>query len=114
MLDTPRYPQEGEIKVKWTWIQVAIVPFSVLVIWPVFFCVSDPTKIFTNKLLSVLGLNIDIIGVVVASLKTPFYGIFHDGDKIEVYRENAEIKYFQVGMWLIAAGFFLQALETLL
>lgn len=114
MSDTPRYPQENEIKVEWTWLHVAIVLLSVLVIWPVFFCVSDLTKNFTNKILSTLGLNIDIIGVVVASLKTQFYGTFHDGGKIETYRANAERKYFQLGMWLVAAGFFLQALGTLL
>lgn len=85
-----------------------------LAIWPVFFFLSDLTNHFANKLLSVVGLNVDIIGVVIASLKTPFYGFFHDGGKIEIHRANVERRYFQFGMWLIAAGFFLQALGTLL
>lgn len=114
MSDTPRYPEENEIKVEWSWLHVSIVLLSVLVIWPVFYFALDPTINITNKLLSVLGLNIDIFGVVLASLKTPFYGIFHDGGKIEILRANAERKYFQLGMWLIAVGFFLQALGTLL
>ena len=111
---TPQYPEENEIKVEWSWMLVAIVLLSVLVIWPVFYCVLDPTINSTNKLLSVLGLNIDIFGVVLASLKTPFYGIFHDGGRIEILRANAERKYFQFGMWLIAVGFFLQALGILI
>jgi len=111
MSEAPRYPQDDEVNVEWKPLHITIVVLSVLVIWPLFYCVTDH---LTNKLLSVAGLNIDIIGVVVASLKTPFYGHFHDGGKIEITRANVEKRYFQFGMWLIALGFFLQALGTLL
>jgi len=114
MSDVPSYPKDDEVKVQWKPLHIAIVVLSVVVIWPLFYCATDLTKSFTNKLLSIAGLNIDIIGVVVASLKTPFYGFFHDGGKIEIVRANVEKKYFQLGMWLIAFDFFLQALGTLL
>ena len=114
MSDVPSYPKDDEVKVEWKPLHIAIVVLSVVVIWPLFYCATDLTKNLTNKLLSVAGLNIDIIGVVVASLKTPFYGAFHDGGKIEITRANVEKGYFQFGMWLVALGFFLQALGTLL
>lgn len=114
MSDVPRYPKDDEVKVEWKPLHIAIVVLSVVVIWPLFYCATDLTKNLTNKLFSIAGLNIDIIGVVVASLKTPFYGAFHDGGKIEFTRANVEKRCFQFGMWLVALGFFLQALGTLL
>ncbi|BBL71756.1 hypothetical protein [Methylogaea oryzae] len=114
MNEKPRYPKDDEVKVEWKPLHIAIIVLSVVVIWPLFYCVTDLAKTLPNKLFSVAGLNIDIIGVVVASLKTPYYGSFSDGGKIEVTRANVEKKYFQYGMWLIAMGFFLQALGTLL
>ena len=114
MTEPPQYPKDDEVKVEWKPLHIAIIALSVLVIWPLFYCVTDLSKNLPNKLFSVAGLNVDIVGVVVASLKTPFYGIFHDGGKIEITRANVEKKYFQFGMWLIALGFFLQALGTLL
>lgn len=114
MTEPPHYPQDDEVQVEWKILHIAIIALSVLVIWPLFYYVTDLTKDLPNKLLSAIGLNVDIIGVVVASLKTPFYGIFRDGGKIEITRANVERKYFQFGMWLIAVGFLLQALGTLL
>jgi len=113
MTEPPRYPQDDEVKVEWKALHIAIIVLSMVVIWPLFFCATDLSKSLPQKFLSIAGLNVDIIGVVVASLKTPFYGNFHDGGKIEVSRANVERKYFQFGMWLIALGFFLQALGTL-
>lgn len=115
MNKVPNYPKDNEVKVKWTKLHILIVILSTIVIWPLFYyCTINLSSKLTNKLLSVAGLNIDIIGVVVASLKTPYYGTFHDGGKIETIRANIERKYFQLGMWLIALGFFFQALGTLL
>lgn len=108
------YPKDNEIKVEWRYIHIAILVLSVLIIWPLFYYITDFTQNFKNKLLSVLGLNIDIIGVVIASLKTPFYGLFFDGGDIKHKRANVEKKYFKFGMLLIALGFFLQALGILL
>lgn len=114
MSDVFRYPKDDEVKIEWKPQHISIVILSVVVIWPIFYYTTDLTGKFTTKLLAVIGLNIDIIGVVVASLKTPFYGFFHDGGKIEITRSNVEKRYFQIGMSLIALGFFFQALSTLL
>ncbi len=108
------YPKSSEVKVEWTPLYIAIVVLSVLVIWSIFFFTTDIAQFPVNKFLSVAGLNLDIIGVVVTSLKTPFYGQFHDGGEIEITRANVEKKYFQRGMLLIALGFFLQAFGSLL
>ena len=78
-----------------------------------FFC-ADFTTFPTNKFLTIVGLNINIVGVVFASLKTPFYGFFHDSGEIETIRANVEKKYFKSGMWLIVLGSFSQAIGTLL
>ncbi len=85
-----------------------------LLIWSVYSLASGFSGKFEYKLLSLAGLNLDIFGVVLASLKTPFYRIFHDGGALEVARANAERRHFQIGMWLVAAGFVLQALGTAL
>lgn len=114
MSNTPSYPKDDEVKVEWKALHIAIVVLSVVVIWPLFYYATDLTKNLMNKLLSIAGLNIDIVGVVVASLKTPFYGFFHDGGKLEITRANVEKRYFQFGMLLIALGFFFQVLGTLL
>lgn len=114
MRQPPIYPQPSEIKVEWTTVHIGIVVVSVILIWPLYFLAGGFTGGFEYKFLSLAGLNIDILGVVMASLKTPFYGNFYDGGALEVARQNKERKYFQVGMWLVAAGFLLQALGTAL
>ncbi|WP_041466169.1 hypothetical protein [Chlorobaculum parvum] len=114
MNERPIYPKDEEVKVEWTVIHKAIIVLSVIVIWPLFFYTTDINNDIMKKLLAVSGLNIDIIGVVVASLKTPYYGLFCDGGKVEVTRAKVEKKYFQFGMWLIALGSLFQAIGTLL
>ena len=108
-----RYPENHEVKVEVRAIHVVIVLLSLLIIWPWFYYATDFSKLPLAKFLTLAGLNIDIIGVVVTTLKTPFYGHFHDGGHIEVIRATAEKRYFLIGMWFIAAGFFLQALGAL-
>lgn len=107
------YPQDHEVKVEWKFFRVAVVIISLVTIWPLFIIFNDFDACFINKLLILIGLNIDIVGVVVASRKTPFYGHFYDCGRIEIVRANVERKSFQMGMCLIALGFLLQALGTL-
>jgi hypothetical protein len=114
MNEPPRYPKDDEIKIEWTVVHKAIIAISILVIWPLFIYTVDLNDNFIKKCLSTAGLNIDIIGVVVASLKTPYYGLFCDGGKIEFNRAKIEKKYFQSGMWLIALGSLFQAIGTLI
>ena len=107
-------PKDSEIKVEWTMLHkiMVVVPFSV--IWVLFYCFTDFKSPYVSKLLTVLGLSIDLFGVTIASLKTPHYGLFHDGGAIEVKRANVERKYFQIGMLLIAVGLLFQTLGSLI
>ncbi len=87
-----KYPSDEEIKIEWTILHkfMIIVPF--LVIWVLFYNLTDFNLPYKSKLLTIIGLNIDIIGVTIASLKTPFYGHFCDAGAIEVKRANIEKK----------------------
>lgn len=108
------YPADGDIKVKWSRFQVAMVVVPTVAIWAMFFLwpgAAEPHLLKT--VLSISGLNVDIVGVVVASLKAPYFGSFLDGGKIEFKREAADRKAFQVGMVLVGIGFFLQAIAVL-
>lgn len=109
------YPQANEIKVKWTLLHtliiVAVSSFVIGISIYEYCCYKYSSF---SKLITIFGLYIDIIGVVIASLKTPFYGIFYDGGKIEVTRQQYEKKYFQRGMFLIALGMIVQVIGTFL
>lgn len=107
------YPKEHEIRVVWGKLHITLIVFTTLLVWPSFFYFNPISAFKLSKLLSVLGLFIDVIGVVIASLETPYYGSFHDGGAIEHKRAAVESAYFRVGMLLIGLGFLLQALGTL-
>lgn len=114
MTETSNYPQDHEIKVVWTKFIISLLTISTISLWSVFFYLNPIIcDIEKSKFLSTTGLYIDIIGVVIASLKTPYYGIFYDGGEIEVKRARAEEKYFKIGMLLIGFGFFLQAMGSI-
>lgn len=113
MADIPKYPQDHEIKVIWTKFIVSLLLISTVSLWSVFFYLNPVLcEIKTSKLLSVIGLYIDVLGVAIASLETPYYGSFHDGGAIEKRRAKVEEKYFRIGMLLIGVGFFFQALGS--
>lgn len=115
MTDIPKYPQDHEIKVVWTKFIISLLLISTASLWSVFFYLNPVLcEIKISKFLSITGLYIDILGVAIASLKTPYYGSFNDGGAIEVKRARAEEKYFKTGMLLIGIGFFLQALGSIL
>ncbi len=109
-----KYPKVEDIKVEWTLIQKLIILIITLIIIGFLIYESRTKCISLTKYLSVGGLYIDIIGVVIASLKTPYYGSFYDGGQIEIERAKVEKKYFQRGMSLIALGMILQTISTLL
>ena len=108
------YPNDDDIKVEWTIIQKIMIVVPFFGIWALFYYLTDFKSPYVPKLLTILGLSIDIIGVTIASLKTPFYGSFHDGGEIEVKRADVERKYFQSGMLLIAVGLLFQTLGSLI
>ena len=109
-----KYPEEKDIKVEWTLVHTLIIVVVTLIVTG--FLIYDYTikNISWQKYLTILGLYVDIVGVLVASLKTPFYGIFHDGGEIEIKRQQHEKKFFLFGMLLIAIGMIFQVIGTLL
>ncbi|AOX63630.1 hypothetical protein BIZ42_16375 [Stenotrophomonas sp. LM091] len=110
-----KYPNDGEVKVKWSGFQMGMVVVPTAAIWSMFFLwpsAAEPHLLKT--VLSISGLNVDIVGVVVASLKAPYFGAFSDGGELEFKREAADRKAFQTGMVLVGIGFFLQAISVLL
>lgn len=114
MKDTRQYPKDDEIRVVLGKLRILLLACSTVLIWPAFFHFNPVDSLNLTELLSALGLYIDIIGVVVASLKTPYYGSFHDGGAIEIKRAKIEANYFKVGMLLIGLGFLLQAFGSFL
>ena len=109
-----KYPENKDIKVEWTIIHKFVIMITSLIIIGFLIFESMTKHISLTKYLTITGLYIDIIGVVIASLKTPYYGLFYDGGKIEVERQKIEKKSFQKGMLLISIGMILQVISTLL
>lgn len=114
MTDRIHYPQDHEIRVVWGKLRISLIVCATLVIWPSFLYFNPLCSTSIAKILVVLGLYVDIVGIVIASLKTPYYGSFADGGEIEVRRGKVEHKYFQAGMLLVGLGFLLQAFGSII
>jgi len=111
----PKYPQDYEIKVVWTKFIIGLLFVSTFALWSVFFYMNQNIfEIKPGKFISVLGLYTDMLGVAIASLRTPYYGAFHDGGALEVKRSKKEEGYFKIGMLFIGIGFFLQGLGSII
>lgn len=109
-----KYPSDEEIRIEWNKFHYLILFISS--------CVTIGGIVYLNcnqllslaKLFSVIGLYIDIIGVLIASLKTPYLGAFLDAGELESKRGNEEKKWFVKGMYLIAIGMILQVLGIII
>lgn len=109
------YPTDSEIRPKWSKFHLIILILSSVLIWGAYIgklIYSGDLPPWTSTL-SLVGLHMDIIGVLVVSLKTPFFGYFHDGGKLESKRELSDNKTFRKGMILITFGFAFQAISIL-
>ena len=109
------YPNDDEIKGQWKTYHKLSIFIATIIIWPLFFIIKG-LSIFNNvgPFLSVLGLYIDIIGVVMASVEAPYFGLFADGGDIERKRTIAKEKYFKIGLMLIGIGFLLQGIAIII
>lgn len=105
------YPSDEQIKPEWTGIHILLIIVSGL-IWPVFCFISSDKSL--PKILTLLGLQLGIIGSVFSSLKTPEYGLYYDGGRLEIKKAKVEAKWWQRGMLLIAAGFIAQVCALLI
>lgn len=108
------YPEDHEIRVKWSPFQVAIIVVSTAALWVAFWLLISPEHERLKTVLTLAGLNIDIVGVVWASLSPPYYGLFMDGGELEHKRKEVQERAFRFGMSLVALGFLLQGLSTIL
>ena len=106
------YPDNKDIKIKWTkfnTLLVLVVTFSLIL-----FLINQAhfKPLTLGQITNISGLYIDFWGVIIASLKTPYYGSFFDGGEIEKKRQKVDEKYFKYGMILVLLGLLLQALST--
>lgn len=108
------YPADHDIRVRWTWFQRVLVVGSTLVLWLTFWLLIGPDHERIKTTLTLLGLNIDIVGVVWASLTAPYFGAFADGGAVEHKRRRVQERAFQIGMCMVGVGFLLQGLATIL
>jgi hypothetical protein len=114
MTPEKKYPERHEVRVKWEWYNYSILGISTILLWGAFVILVDFQGPFVAKLISVSGLYIDIVGITLATLKTPYYGSFYDGGDVERWRLDEEKKWFIWGMFIIACGTLLQVLGTIL
>ncbi|MGA3012436.1 MAG: hypothetical protein ABSD71_00230 [Bacteroidales bacterium] len=103
----PKYPKDNEIKVKWTPIHMIILILGTLIIIGFLINELKINFLLTSKIISAIGLYFNILGIVISSLRTPFYGSFYDGGELEFKKHNAEKKYVNTGMLLIILGVIL-------
>lgn len=108
------YPEDHEIRVKWSGFPLAVVLGATAVLWLAYWLLISPEHERLKTVLTLAGLNIDIVGVVWASLSPPYYGAFADGGELEVKRKEVQERAFRRGMSLVALGFLLQGLATIL
>ncbi|HGM6772829.1 TPA: hypothetical protein ACKQAW_003424 [Stenotrophomonas maltophilia] len=108
------YPEDHEIRVKLGGFQLAVVLGATAVLWLAYWLLISPEHERLKTVLTLAGLNIDIVGVVWASLSPPYYGAFADGGELEFKRQEVQERAFKRGMSLVALGFLLQGLATIL
>ncbi len=54
-----------------------------------------------------------IIGVIIASIEAPYFGLFADGGDLEIKRSKVKEKYYKWGLLLIGIGFLLQGIAAI-
>jgi hypothetical protein len=109
------YPKDKEIKGKRSRYHIFAVVLATLIIWPLFF-IKLGFSICNNIIpfITVLGLYIDILGVIIASIEAPYFGLFADGGDIETKRTKVKENYLKIGLTLIGIGFLFQVVAVIL
>jgi hypothetical protein len=98
------YPNDNEVKVQWTSFQklvLILLTISLIVFLSFHWKAETITKIL---LLNSFGIYLNILGSVMSTLKTPFYGLFYDGGRLERVRQEVEAKYFKFGIMSMSIG----------
>ncbi len=108
------YPKDDEIKGKWSKYQICALVLATLIIWPLFFIKHGfPSCSNTIPLVTVLGLYFDILGVIIASIEAPYFGLFGNGGDVETKRVRVKEKYLKIGLTFIGIGFLLQGVAVI-
>jgi hypothetical protein len=103
-----KYPLDEEIKIEWNKFHFLILFISSSITIGGLVYLNYNQLLSFAKFFSIIGLYIDIIGVLIASLKTPYLDAFLEAGELESKRANEEKKWFMKGMYLIAFGMILQ------
>ena len=110
------YPKNNDIKPKCTTFQKSFIIIITIMIFGAFFLIKvikNEWNIEYKQLLLITGLYLNIIGVIIASVRTPYFGSFYDGGEIEFKRQKANRKIFQKGMCIIGIGFLFQIFASM-
>lgn len=109
------YPEDHKIKGMWSRYHILAIVLTTIIIWPMFFMkLGLPFFCHIIPSFTVLGLYIDIIGVIIASIEAPYFGSFADSGDVERKRTVVKEKYLKIGLTLIGIGFFFQGIAAIL
>lgn len=109
------YPEDRKIKGTPRCYQIIAAFLTTIIIWPLFFIkLGFPFSDHIVPFLTVLGLYIDILGVIIASIEAPYFGLFLDGGDIERKKAILKEKYLKIGLTFIGIGFLFQGIAAIL
>ncbi len=112
MVSELKYPSDDQIKVEWTKFHILIVGISTIFTLLGLGNLINLQIFSIQKVFSIIGLYIDIIGVLMASMKTPHFGAFMDGGELDKKKSDVERKWFVRGMYTVSIGMILQVIGT--
>ncbi len=109
------YPEDHKIKGTGSRYQIIAVVLTTIIIWPLFFIkLGFPFCDHIVPFFTVLGLYIDILGVIIASIEAPYFGSFADGGDVERKRAVVKEGYLKIGLTFIGIGFLFQSIAAIL
>lgn len=109
------YPKDDEIKGKWSKYQIIAVALATIVLWPLFFIrLGFPSWHNIVPFVTVFGLYLDILGVIIASIEAPYFGLFADGGDVEIKRTRIKEKYLKICLMFIGIGFLFQGVAAII
>lgn len=99
-----KYPEDEEVKVQWTTfhkLTLIVLTISLMVFLG---CLWKNNSLSETLLFNAFGIYLSAFGSIFLTLKTPFYGTFYDGGRIEQRRQQVEAKYFRLGVFILLIG----------
>jgi hypothetical protein len=108
------YPKDDQIRGKWSRYQIIAVALSTLIIWSLFFIrLGFPSCNNIVPFITVVGLYVDILGVIIASIEAPYSGEYLDGGDIERKRTKVKETYLRIGLTFIGIVFLFQGVAVI-